>query len=142
MKSFVVNVLIPPGYEVIRCEDLYKVWYEAQFRSRSLGNFCYENEAVKACVKDQAERGWAKSRYDIIAADEEQQASEKPSEGCCQCGKTKHEDGSEILWECQMCNRTVCRDCTLVIPGSYPREYFFQTLCSHECWLRAGRPEE
>lgn len=38
--------------------------------------------------------------------------------GCIQCGKKVNKDGSEVMWRCAGCNRLVCRDCTLCVPGT------------------------
>ena len=75
--------------------------------------------------------------------------------GCYVCGKLTHDDGSPVTWKCQICDRTVCRDHTLTIPGRWPPEYYTMTLCKpkldmqiveaiHEesCWELAGRPDE
>jgi|SRR5271165_1191361 len=63
------------------------------------------------------------------------------SEGCCQCGKTVNSDDSPVTWVCCVCERLVCRDHTLTIPGSVPLEYYEDTLCSLEC-LSKKRGEE
>jgi hypothetical protein len=65
----------------------------------------------------------------------------KPSH-CGQCGKAVNSDGSPVLWKCQVCQKNVCRDCTRTIPGKQPPEYHHMTLCSEECWDKAGRPME
>jgi len=65
------------------------------------------------------------------------------ADGCCRCGRTQNDDdGSQVEWECQICDRLVCRHCTMTIPHSVPREYYEMTLCSPECWEKAGRPDE
>lgn len=65
-----------------------------------------------------------------------------PDSGCCRCGKTVNADESPVLWRCEGCNGLVCRDHTLTIPGSHPAEYYEPTLCSNECWVKVGRPDE
>jgi hypothetical protein len=77
-----------------------------------------------------------------VKATAEQMIRERIGEGCCQCGKTRHEDGSAVLWLCCVCHRVVCRDCAMRIPGRVPAEYHEQTLCSNACWERAGKPTE
>jgi hypothetical protein len=52
---------------------------------------------------------------------------------CCQCGRTENFEGEPVTWVCQVCNKHVCRFCTLVKPKSVPREYYHATLCSLEC---------
>lgn len=66
---------------------------------------------------------------------------------CGVCGTEKHEDGSPVTWQCQVCEKKVCRDCTLLIKnfdGSLriPHEYYEMTLCSDACWEAAGKPVE
>jgi len=60
----------------------------------------------------------------------------------CRCGATKNDDGSPVLWKCQVCDHHVCRKCTMTIAGSFPLEYFTATLCSQACWEAAGKPKE
>jgi hypothetical protein len=61
---------------------------------------------------------------------------------CSQCGALAHGNADPpITWKCQVCNRLVCRSCTLTIPGSDPVEYYETTLCSRTCWEKAGRPD-
>lgn len=57
---------------------------------------------------------------------------------CCKCGRK----GDDVTWVCVGCERKVCRDCTLVVPESSPRIYYYDTLCSTECWEAIGSPEE
>lgn len=144
-KTTVSDFRIPAGYEVTHHEnrgyDSPDRWYEAHEGKRKVGEYGYKDDAIEACCEDAKKKGWAKSRYDIIAADDEEEPT--PAEGCGVCGKTKNEeDDSEVLWKCSVCEKTVCRACTLTIPGSRPAEYFYQTLCSHVCWEKAGRPDE
>lgn len=60
----------------------------------------------------------------------------------CRCGRVENLDGSKVRWKCSQCDQPVCRECALTIPGSAPTEYFFETLCSKDCWEKAGRPDE
>lgn len=60
---------------------------------------------------------------------------------CERCAKRQHADGSPITWKCTVCGALTCRGCTQTIPGSVPTEYYQATLCSKECWEKAGRPE-
>lgn len=142
VKTSVRDCLIPAGYEVTLYEPfMAEPWYEAQEGSRKLGHFARRDDAIEACQEDVKTRGWRRtSRYDMIAADDEP----KPTRpGCGQCGKTINPaDNSPVEWLCVVCDKRVCRDCLLTIPGSCPTEYFAETLCSRLCWEKAGRPAE
>lgn len=135
---------IPAGYEVTYHEnrgyDSPDRWYEAREGRRKIGiNFGRKDDAIEACVEDAKKRRWQETRYDKIMAED---APEEPPQVCAKCGKSRHEDDSKVTWRCSVCESTVCRDCTLTIPGSCPLEYFERTLCSHACWITAGRPDE
>lgn len=65
-----------------------------------------------------------------------------PRGTCVSCGKSEHDDGSSVTWECLSCKGCVCRECTLTIPGSKPLEYYYETFCSKTCWEAAGSPEK
>ena len=136
-----IDFRIPPGYRVVLIETITSPdRYEAhEGPQRKLGDFEFSSDAVEACIEDARSRGWLKSRYQRIA-----EGGEEPppahAEGCCRCGKLVEEDGTKVGWDCQACYRLVCRDCTLVIPGE--RTYYFMTLCSHACWVKAGKPSE
>lgn len=142
-KTPVQDFRIPAGYTVILHEGVeIPDRYEAREGQRKLADFDYKDDAVQACIEDNKKRGWAKSRYDIIAAEDED-APKKKKKGCSKCDKTVNDaDGTKVQWMCNVCDSLVCRDCTLTIPGSMPIEYFHETLCSHACWEKAGRPEE
>ncbi len=60
--------------------------------------------------------------------------------GCCQCSKEHNDDGSQVQWRCSICGRLVCRHCTMINPVE--GTYYDETLCSKECWEKAGRPDE
>lgn len=65
--------------------------------------------------------------------------------GCCSCHRRRTQVGAStvaVSWRCSVCRQLVCPDCTLTIPGSVPMEYFERTLCSEECWRKAGCPSE
>lgn len=82
--------------------------------------------------------------------------------GCCVCGtdrntfpETAVRDGygniietrgrqwkapeEPIRWRCHVCDRLVCRDCTLTFPDGV-RQYYHHTYCSESC--RAAAPSE
>jgi hypothetical protein len=62
---------------------------------------------------------------------------------CCQCGRKDHpEDSSLVTWVCAICKRNVCRRCAKTIDGKLPLEYHTLTLCSRECWEKAGKPDD
>lgn len=142
-KTVVQDIRIPPGYEVSYHEnrgyDSPDRWYEAHQGKRKLGEHGRKDDAIEACVEDAKKRGWQESRYDKILAEE---VPADPAFTCGTCRKTEHEDGSKVTWKCSVCEKTICRECTLTIPGSCPLEYFERTLCSHACWIAAGRPDE
>lgn len=58
---------------------------------------------------------------------------------CCRCqrtgrvGETETNAGTPITWVCAVCDEYVCLECTLVVPGSVPREFYETTFCSVEC---------
>lgn len=66
---------------------------------------------------------------------------------CCQCGRrgavlVRASSPIPIDWTCQSCGQFVCHHCTLTVPGSVPRRFREQTLCSILCWQRIGSPRE
>lgn len=61
---------------------------------------------------------------------------------CGRCGAERNEDGSAVLWKCQMCDIFVCQKCTLTIPRTRPIEYYWGTFCSQECHVKAGSPQD
>lgn len=131
---------IPPGYAAIRVDavDGTRHYFEAYEGPRKIGEFEWPSEAVEACITDSKTRGWVKSRYDRIGGDDEEEPV--PKDGCQRCGKPTEYDGATIRWRCQVCDKRICRGCTLTVPGQ--GVYFDTTLCSHACWVEAGRPEE
>lgn len=67
-------------------------------------------------------------------------------EGCYKCGRTINHDPREskldspVWWKCQVCERLICRGCTLLKPNNHPDinpfgllEYYDETYCSDEC---------
>lgn len=59
----------------------------------------------------------------------------------------------KVTWKCAVCEGLVCPGCCLTIPDAqgvpHPaieapkgRPYLATTLCSVECWSRAGCPED
>ena len=68
---------------------------------------------------------------------------------CCQCqctGAVIHRSlagpSLPIDWTCRVCDRYVCHNCTLTVPGSVPLRFREETLCSEECWKKIGSPRE
>lgn len=47
-----------------------------------------------------------------------------------------------IDWKCRGCEKFVCHNCTLTVPGSVPLRFREDTLCSEECWRKIGAPRE
>lgn len=147
-RTAVNDFRIPPGYTVNRVDawvgpacDMGHARFEALEGKRKIGDFGFKSDAIEACRKDTKKKGWAKGRYDLIreAADEED-APPPPVDGCSKCGRKVEDDGAMVLWRCQVCDKIVCRRCTLTVPGI--DQYFDTTLCSHACWVEAGRPDE
>jgi hypothetical protein len=67
--------------------------------------------------------------------------------GCCRCHHAFNPDGSPVCWQCSVCCRAVCQDCTLLIQKhdgtpQIPQEYYHDTFCSIFCWSKAGSPED
>lgn len=101
---------------------------------------------------DRCAKGEGRSDEDALAAvrseirrqrveDERRAMSPGEDPGCVACGALTSDDGSVVTWRCSQCRGEVCRDCALRVPGR-PGEVFSETLCSKECWERAGRPDE
>lgn len=90
--------------------------------------------AVLKSLEDEDTQRWVK--------DAEEKMGQPHAVGCVRCGQLKSEDGSPVTWRCSQCNELVCREHTLTIPGRFPKEYFHDTLCSIECWQKAGCPDE
>ena len=67
---------------------------------------------------------------------------------CYEAGmvESRHPHGvgryAPIEWLCSVCGRHVCFNCALTVEGSVPLVFHDQTLCSKECWVRAGSPDE
>lgn len=47
-----------------------------------------------------------------------------------------------IVAQCKQCDRYVCHDCMLKVPGSVPLRFREDTFCSYECWTSACAPKE
>ena len=83
--------------------------------------------------------------------DDDWKALKPPEDGCCICGVGGSNliigDTPDVSWRCQVCRRLVCKNHVLCwpengahIPHYGGREILWETLCSVECWEKAGRP--
>ena len=73
---------------------------------------------------------------------EESKRAEAEKGACGVCGTLVNPDGSPVTWRCAGCGGRVCRGHTLTVPGKVPEEYYTDTLCSHACWEKVGRPQD
>jgi len=153
---------IPIGYRVALCETSGfgwpEDWFEAREAKRELGRFETRSDAIEACRNDD---GWRKNRYDYINEEDEALVTLSGPDACHTCGKTfgpetpdactcdgcyicgkTHEssEDTKVRRRCRVCNRLICRDCTLLARGE--RKYLDETLCSRACWYALGSPKE
>jgi hypothetical protein len=61
------------------------------------------------------------------------------SETCGVCGRSEDDLQCRVTWRCCVCNKLVCRHCTLLMPDDHPEktssapEYYYDTYCSERC---------